>query len=360
MSEPPKPRKTRSFFDWKAVVGIGLSVIALWWSLRGVSAHKVFIELRHAHPLYFLLAVFFATAVFWVRAWRWRTLLAATAPDSAFHSRLAATMIGFMANNLLPARVGEFGRAYAFARLENVTVVGAFGSLVIERLFDAIGIIALLLITMSLPGVPDMSNVAGHDISALVRTLSVLIGIGLVMAGALVIAPQRTVRFVEKYPARLLPARLRARFVDALEAFLSGLSVLRSPLLLIVAIAQTFFLWLFNAAGFWIAFKAFGIALPFSAALQLQAIIGIAVAVPSAPGFFGLFEGASKVVLFSAYGIPLDKVTSFSIAFHIGGFIPVTLIGLYYAWKLGISLGDVEASEDAVESAVELSAPGPN
>ncbi|HEX6558139.1 MAG TPA: lysylphosphatidylglycerol synthase transmembrane domain-containing protein [Longimicrobiales bacterium] len=352
-------RPARSFFNWKAVVGIAISVVALWYALRGVSWSAVFGEARRANPFLFLLAVFFATAVFWIRAWRWRTLLGETAPDSSFRSRLAATLIGFMGNNILPARVGEFARAYAFARMEKVPVVSAFGSLVIERLFDAIGIVALLLVTMSLPGVPDLSNLAGRNVSAATHTLAILIGVALLLAGALVIAPQKTVSFVEKYPARLLPHGMRRRFVDALEAFLSGLSVLRSPLLLSAAVVQTFVLWIFNAAGFWIGFKAFGIDLPFSAALLLQSVVAMAVSVPSAPGFFGLFEGAARLVLISGYGIPLAKMISFTLAFHMGGFIPVTLLGLYYAWKLGISLREVEASEETIEEAVEDIIPEP-
>ncbi len=349
----PGPRRMRSFFDWKAVLGISISIVALWWALRGVDAREVWTEIRRADPLYFLLSVFFATAVFWVRAWRWRTLLATAAPDSSFRSRLAATTIGFMANNLLPARVGEFARAYAFSKMEKATLAGSFGSLVVERLFDALGIVALLLITLGMPDVPDATNLGGHDVSGVAHMLAILIGIALALGIALVFMPERTVRFVEKYPARVLPRSARRLFVDALEAFLSGLAVLRSPALLSAAIAQTAFLWLFNALGFWAGFKAFGIDLPFSAALLLQSVIALAVSVPAAPGFFGLFEGASRVVLVGGYGIALGKATSFAVAFHIGGFIPVTAIGLYYLWRLGISLREVELSEEVVEAGVE-------
>ena len=120
---------------------------------------------------------------------------------------------------------------------------------------------------------------------------------------------------------------------------------------------QTLFLWLFNACGFWVAFKAFGIELPFTAALLLQSVIALFVSVPSGPGFWGLYEGAARIVVVSAYGIPLDKATGFAIGFHLGGFIPVTVIGLYYAWRLGISLREVEVSEEVVESAVEDALP---
>lgn len=347
------PAKRRSLLNWKAVVGILLSIAGLWYALRGVDLREVVREISHADPLLYLLSVIFATAVFWIRAWRWGTLLSGAAPRTSFRSRLAATTIGFMGNNLGPARVGEFARAYAFSKMEKVTIVASFGSLVVERLFDAIGVVGLLFITMAMPDVPDVTNLGGYDFSALGRTLGALVLVGLVLGIALVIFPARTVAFVEKYPARLLPHSIRRPFVDALEAFLSGLNALRSPGIIGVAMVQTAVLWIFNAAGFWIAFKAFGIDLPFTAALLIQSVIALFVSVPSGPGFWGLYELAARVVLYDAYAIPLEKTTGFAIGFHLGGFIPVTLIGLYFAWKLGISLREVEESEEVVEQAVE-------
>ncbi|HUP90017.1 MAG TPA: lysylphosphatidylglycerol synthase transmembrane domain-containing protein [Longimicrobiales bacterium] len=343
------PKSKRSYFDWKAVVGIVLSVVLLWWALREVDPHTVLAEIRHADPLYFAGAVFCATFVFWIRAWRWKTLLTTAAPESTFRSRLAATTIGFMGNNLLPARVGEFARAYAFAKLERITVVASLGSLVVERLFDAIGIIGLLFFTLALPDVPTM----GPKLNAIARTLGVFIVVGLVVGVALVLFPQRTVKFIEDHLARFLPMSIRRPVVDSLEAFLSGLTVLRSPWLLIVATVQTLILWVFNALGFWLGFKTFGIEVPFSAALLLQSVIALAVSIPSSPGFFGPFEAAAKTVLVGAYGLTADKAVSFAIGFHIGGFVPVTVIGLYYAWRLGISMKEVAHSEETVEDEVE-------
>jgi glycosyltransferase 2 family protein len=351
------PRKRRKLFDWKAVVGIGLSVLLLWYAFRNVDWSKVFTELRQGDPFFYTLAVIAAFGVFPIRAWRWKTLLQPTAPDTSFRSRYAATTIGFMGNNVLPARIGEFARAYAFSKMEKITVVGSFGSLVVERLFDAIGVVGLLFVAMSLPGVPDITNIGGRDLTTLANTLAVLVIIGLVLGISLVIAPTGTVRFVERYVARFLPEAVRRPFVDALEAFLSGLSVLRSPVLLSAATIQTIALWLFNAVGFWLAFKTFGIDVSFSGALLLQSIVALAVSVPSGPGFFGPFEAAALAVLQHAYGVPHEKAISFAIAFHIGGYIPVTVVGIYYAWRLGISLAEVEQSEEIVEEEVEKTMP---
>jgi uncharacterized protein (TIRG00374 family) len=349
--------KPRSIFDWKAILGISLSLGLLYWAFRDVDLREVAAELRRADPLYFLLAVAFATLVFPLRAWRWRPLLEVAAPGTTFRSRYAATTIGFMGNNLLPARIGEFARAYALARQEKASVVASFASLVAERLFDAIAVVLLLVVATALPGFPDVSEIAGQDLSVMARTMALVVGGLILVCVALVVWPKRTVRFVEKRIAVRLPLRVRRPLVDALEAFLAGLSALRSPASVALILFQTLIIWFVNAFSFYVAFRAFDIDVPFAGALFLQSVIALFVSLPSAPGFFGLYESAAKIVLVELFGVELTKAVSYAVGFHIGGFIPVTAIGLYYAWRLGLSWKEVEQSEETVEAAVEQELP---
>jgi uncharacterized protein (TIRG00374 family) len=349
--------KRRSLFDWKAVLGIAISVALLWWAFKDEDFDKIIAEIKLADPLWFIIAVMAATAVFWPRAWRWKTLLEPVCAGTTFRSRFRATTIGFMGNNLLPARIGEFARVFALSRMEKVPIVSGLGSLVIERLFDAVFVVGLLFVALSLPGVPDIGAVRGANLTAIANTLAVLIAIAFVFGTLLVLFPTRSVGFFETRIARWLPRGIRRPLVDALEAFLSGLGILRSPKLLISATLQSAGLWLFNAVGFYLGFKAFGIDVPFSGALLLQSVIALAVSVPSGPGFFGLFEAGALLVLNQLYHIDTERVLAFALGFHLGGFIPVTVIGLYYAWRLGISLRDVGESEEVVEEAVEATLP---
>jgi uncharacterized membrane protein YbhN (UPF0104 family) len=106
--------------------------------------------------------------------------------------------------------------------------------------------------------------------------------------------------------------------------------------------------WLLNALAFWLGFKAVGISLPFSAALFLQTLIAVGVALPSAPGFFGFFEKLATVGL-AVYGVEAARATSWAIGFHILSFIPITLIGLWYFARLGIHLKEIEKAREATE-----------
>ena len=345
-------------FGWKALLGIAISAALLAFALRGVDLHEVMREIGRARPIWFLAAVFAATAVFLVRAWRWKPLLQPMLPDSPLYPRFAATTIGFMANNILPVRIGEFARAFALSRMQPVSVAASFGSVAVERLFDGLTIVLLLVISIALPGFPGTATVDGVEVGALLRlfmTPFVAAGVALL---AMVIWPRQAVRVFERTVARVLPRRLRRPVVDALEAFLAGLAVLRAPTLILRVSLWSLGLWLLNALSFWLAFRAFGIPVGFGGALFLQSLIAIMVAAPSAPGFFGPYEAAVKIGLVGLWGVEANKALGFAIGFHIGSFIPVTVIGLYFAWRLGFSLREVERSEKVVERAVEPDAPG--
>ena len=258
-----------------------------------------------------------------------------------------------MGNNLLPLRVGEFARAYALSRTEPVTLVASFGSLVVERLFDGIFVVILLFVAMAAPSFPDVQLAGGNTYVSAARGVAIAIGLALAILFVLVWKPTQAVRFFERVAARLLPEKMRRPVIDALEAFLSGVGVLRNPVLALRTIGWSIVLWWFNAVGFWIGFRAFGLDLPFSAALFLQSAVALAVSLPSAPGFFGPFELATRFVVADMFGADPTRALAYAAGFHLAGFIPVTLIGLYYAWRLGLSLREVSSTEAIVETSVE-------
>ena len=349
MSETkPAGTSTGLFRSWKVWLGVVFSVAFLYYALRDVDPAEVAAEIREADPLLFLGAITAATLTFLVRAVRWGALVAPIAPDTKLRSRFAATCIGFMANNLLPARVGEIARAFALSRVEPIPVSASIASLVVERILDGFMIIGLLVLATALPGFPAVTSVGGRDLSETALLLLATFGILVAILFLAVLSPARTLRIFNALSGKLLPARLQERAASIAAAFVDGLSVLGHPLYLVQAVFWTAILWLLNSLAFWLAFLAFDIQVPFAAALFLNGVIALAVAVPSAPGFFGLFEAGFRIGLVQVWNVEVGKAMSCAIAFHIGGFIPVTLIGLYYAWSIGFSIRRVaEAQPDA-------------
>ena len=147
---------------------------------------------------------------------------------------------------------------------------------------------------------------------------------------------------------RLAP-KLLEKGRAVLLSFGSGLSVLRDPRRSAIVFFWALVMWLVNGASFWIAFKAVGINGSFAAALFLQSILAFAVAVPSAPGFFGLFEAGTKVAL-RVYGVDDTLAVSYALGYHLLSFIPITLIGLWYLGKMGLRLNELRDTGPATEA----------
>lgn len=336
----------------KAVFGLAVTVLLLWWALRDVAFSEVWAQIRQGDPLLLLAAVAVATFGFLIRAMRWKVLLAPVRADTSLHSRFAAVSIGFMANNVLPARVGEFARAYAFGRLEPVSVSAAFGSLVVERFLDGVVLLLLLIIPPLTPGFPS-TGALSEGLGALILRGGIVAVVGVMVALAVMaVWPRAFVRFAER-AAGVLPRGVARPLVDALEALLDAIAVLRSPKLLALAFLWTVGFWLFHGLSFWLGMMAFGIDTGLVSAWFTEAVVGFAVAIPSAPGFIGTFHAGADFALSNVYGVDEARSLAFAFGYHFGGWIPITVIGFWFAWRLGLSLGDVGAAEEHVEQVIE-------
>jgi len=263
-----------------------------------------------------------------------------------------ATAIGVMINNVVPARVGELMRAYALTReTSRVSLPAAVASVAVDRVFDALVVLILTLIAMLLPDFPHGARVGNTSAAHWAWVGLALMAALMLVLYALVFFPSWPMRAFEVVARRIAPG-LEAPGRRALEAFTNGLSVLRHGPRFLAVLWWATLLWVVNALGFWLAFRAVGLNASFGTALFLQGVVALGVAVPSAPGFFGVFEAAA-IVGFSVYGVPRDVAVTWAIGYHIVSFIPITLIGLWYFARLGLHMRDVRSAEGG-----ELSAAG--
>ncbi|HEY2065063.1 MAG TPA: lysylphosphatidylglycerol synthase transmembrane domain-containing protein [Gemmatimonadaceae bacterium] len=332
---------------WRGALGIVLSVGFLIFAFKGIQLDQVLAHVRRANLGLLLLSAVAATGIFPLRARRWRPILDPIAPGIPFSKLWSATAIGMMINNVVPARAGELARAYALSRSEpRVPFPAAFASLAVDRMFDAVVVLLLMFAAMLDPAFPRGAQVLGHSASSYALG-GVLVTVGaLAVLYALVLFPSRMLRTYELIARRLAP-RFEARGRDALVSLSNGLSVLRTPSRFAAVFAWTLVHWLLNAFAFWIAFRAVGITAPFSAALFLQGIIAIGVAIPQAPGFFGVFETFGKYGL-GIFGVAPDAAVTWAIGFHFLSYVPITVIGAWYFVRAGLSMGDLGGAERAV------------
>lgn len=336
---------------WKTLLGLALSAVLLWWALGDVSPGAVWGEIRGANLALLVFAALLQNGGFLIRAARWGLILRPALERVRYYPRFAATCIGFMANNLLPARIGEFARALSFTRLAPVGLSAALGSLVVERFFDALVLAVFVALPVLAPGL--LAGAAGLALRDAVGAKLVLIVpiFGAAVAGLTLIVwrPHWMARIVEAVVGRLVSRPLGARLGAAVESFARGLGVLKRPQLLGGVLAWSFAHWLWTGFAFFLAMLAFDIRSPgYFGALFLVGVNAFLVAIPSAPGFFGPFEAGVRLAL-EPFGVAPEKIVGYAVGFHLTSFFPVTFLGLYYVWRLGLTWSEVEHSEEIVE-----------
>ncbi len=333
--------------DWRAALGFALSIACLVWALWGVDFADVARQLRAANLPLLAASAAAATSIFWLRARRWQTILAPVEEGLPIAPLWRATTIGIMVSNVVPARAGEVARAYALTReIPRVPFSAAFASIAVDRVFDAVVLLLLMFAAMFDPAFPPGAKIgdqpASHVLGGWGTLLLLLFGGALY---AVVFFPARIISVFELFARRVAP-KYEARGRELLTAFASGLGVLRSPRRFAIVFWWTVVHWLVNAAAFWLAFKAVGVNVPASAGLFLQGLIALGVAIPSSPGFFGVFEKLSEVGL-GVYGVPKSVAITWAIGFHLGSFIPVTLIGVVYFARLGLRFRELQSAGGA-------------
>lgn len=327
-------------FPWRGAIGLALTVFLLWLAFRNAPFAEVRRNLLDADRALVALSVVVATMIFPLRAIRWGPILHPVAPGLPFGPLWRATAVGFMANNVLPARIGELVRAFMLSRETSVPFSAGFASLVVDRVFDGFIVIALMVLAMFAADFPSTTLVAGVPAANYAGGGVVVLLLVSAALYAIVFFPDRLISLFEMAVRRVAP-RFEERGRLMLRAFADGLGVLRNPLRFALVFVWALALWLTQALAFWIMFKAVGITAPFSAALFIQGLIVLGVAVPSTPGFFGPFELAAVAGL-TLYGVDNSLAAAWALGFHVLSLIPITIIGLYYLARSGMRLGDLK------------------
>jgi len=309
------------------LLGMVVSLLCGYLAVRGTNLSEAIASLSRVHLLSLLPATGVMLLTFLIRAYRWQILLQPVKAIPTSHL-FASTMIGFMANNLLPLRAGEFVRAYAIARVADISASAAFATLVIERIFDGIALSSFLLFslfTLSLP-------------SWIIRVNYVFVGVyivALVICGVLLFPGTKGKRWQPTW----LPLRVR----HALDNFVVGLDVLRNGSRLLWVSLASLVLWLVSALYYLLLFRGFGLVLSLEAAIILLGIVALGVALPAAPGFVGNYQYATVIAL-SLFAVPREEALGFSLFSHAAQFIPITAIGLLYLLRYNLSLSRLSAS----------------
>jgi hypothetical protein len=317
----------------KVIFGTLISVLFLYLAFRKANFSEIAEIIRRTRSIHLVPAVVLTLASFYIRAMRWRHLFASV--KSIPTGRLfSATMMGFMANNILPARLGELFRAHVIGRWESVSRSSALATIAMERVFDLYTMLLLFGITVVL--FPLTPTVRGVGMAGL--------AFGVLVLGGFIALHRMGPRGVEAL-GRILPGRVRSRGTSLMRSFQEGLGVLREGRHLLWAGFHSLVMWTLILAVIQFCFWAMDIRvegrpLPFASAAVVLVVMALGMMVPSGPGFVGTLQFFARKGL-EVFSVDDEMALSFSIVYHATQWFPVTFVGLLYLLRENLSLRDV-------------------
>lgn len=331
----------KSRFDLKFWIGIAVSGFFMILLFREIDFRQLAIALKTIDSRYLLPALIFTFLSYFLRAVRWKYLLQPE-KNISLSSLYPATIIGYMANNLLPARLGEFVRAYTLAEKEGLDTSAVFASLVIDRLFDGFTVILMLLLTLVTLDFPP----AMQDAEAALKlggTITFLLYCAIMVFLALL--KKHTTRTISLVATLLkpFPVKFSERIIPLLGSFIGGIRMSSRNDHILAVIISSLFVWAFVVLPVDLILRAFSVHLPIAASMFIMVLLVFAVMVPAAPGYIGTYHYACYKGL-SAFAIPESTAVSIALVLHAMGFFPVTLAGFYYLWRNKIDMNSITST----------------
>jgi len=336
-----------AFKRWQFWLGLGISLVFLYIALRGLGLKDLGVALREANYIWLLpgVAVYFIAV--WIRAWRWHYLVRPikSVPTSRMFPIVA---IGYMGNNIYPARAGEVFRALFLKKYEGVAFSASLATIIVERIFD--GVVMLGFVFLNLPELArltaDSGFVGNIQTLALWGTGAFLGALAVFLLAAMF--PTKAYALASTIVQRLAPQRYQERILGLVDKFLGGLGALRSPKDALMVFLTTVLIWMLETGKYWFVMQAFPFKVSFFALMLMNGIVNLATTIPSAPGYVGTFDAPGIAVL-TAYEVAKATAAAYTLVLHVALWVPITALGAYYllregmGWRPSVDKLEIEA-----------------
>ncbi len=319
---------------WSVYLGIVVSGILLWWAFRDVDLVRGFEIVKDIRAGFLIPStVFFLSSVYF-RALRWRYLLLGL-KDIPTGRLFPILSVGLMLNNILPARAGEFGRAYLVGRKQNISGSSAFSTVFVERVTDVTILLFLLggclVFYRSLAfRSSDVIRVAG--LSLLFMNLLLIGGIWGTYKYRRV-----AINLLDRL-LRPISSKIAQRVANMADEFIGNLNLFKSPKDFWLMIACSLCFWASAATSFYFVMSSFSMDLDLADALLVQVVTTLGVVIPSVPGFIGTFHGFCRLGLSFAGIRDPNLAVSYAVVIHLLHWILTNILGFYYLWTDKMSI----------------------
>jgi glycosyltransferase 2 family protein len=326
------------------VAGTCLGIVLLVLLLRSVNRDQLGNDFSDVDVRFLLIAIVPFGVNMVLKVPRWGLLYGREQPS--WDTLFGAMNVGYAVNSLLPLRLGEIVRAYWVRDRSGISMVRTLSTIALERVIDGVTLIVLLLILA--PTVAFPQKILGP---------AILVGVAFTVAlAAMILLAYGSTR--DQHPLSRLIGRLEAgRWAPAagiVRQTMVGLQALGSRRAIGLLALYTFLIWASNSILLWLVLRAFHIEVPITAGILMTAVLNLGMAVPSSPGYVGVYDYLF-VLMLDLYGIAKTPALAAGLAMHVIAFVPVTIIGIVYIVRAGfqMTLGMLRSS--ASQSSQEAS-----
>lgn len=324
--------------SWKFWIGLSISIVFLTLALNGLDLEHFWQTLRRANYWWLIpsIAVYFGAVM--ARTWRWHYMLGHIA-RIPLRRLFPLVVIGYMGNNVYPARAGEILRSYVLRRKEGVSLSASLTTVLLERLFD--GLVMLLFVLATLPFAPLPTSYR-----FVVIGFSLVFGLALLVFLGVAARPVQLNRVYIWTTERVLPKKLRPHVHGLFDGFVEGLQSLRSPRDVVLIFLSSTLIWLTETAKYWFVMHAFPFDVSFPVLMLMTAVVNLFTTIPSTPGHIGTFD-APGIAILTQFGVNQAIATGYTLVLHVALWLPITVLGAFYMLRESISWRDVQRATDA-------------
>ena len=337
-------------------LGALVSTLFLGLLLLRVDFRELGSALAGANYLYLApaVAVYFVSLYF--RAFRWRYLLRPFAATRT--ARLyPVLLVGYMANNLLPVRLGELVRSYYLSLREPVRGSTALATVIVERVFDGLTLLFFLAVAAFFLPIAGLAERVGETRGLplwVVGTAVTVPFFGVLGVMVMIALRPKTSRDASQVVTRRLPGRIRPRVEGLVQRFITGFEGLHRPRRLLAVLALSAPVWLVEGTMYYIVALGFGLHEQLGGAgamvpamLAVTAASNLATSIPASPGSLGPFE-ALAVLSLVFMGVDKETALAYAIVLHLALLLPVIAAGLAHLAARGLTLRQLMRTRDLV------------
>lgn len=336
------------------LLNMGISLVFLDFVFAEIDLAEVGQALARANYWMLVPATVFVLLHLYFRTLRWQWLLKPMG-EVSFWPAFRGLVIGITGNTVLPARAGEFLRAYVLGRSTGLSKTGVFATLVVERIFDGLTILLVLLAVVILGVRNEVLQMAG-----------ILGGIFYVGAVVAVVVFMTKRHWADALINWFLPRHLAEPVLHLLDNFSSGLAVLKNPRQLAMVTLWNALTWIMTPISLWFGLMAFdfGAPLPWQAPVLMLPALALGLTIPGAPGGVGMFQAAVKLTLDLTFAnLPVavnfgEMVAAAGILIHLSQFGPEVIPGAFAFMYEGLTASDLRAGR-SISGSPQVATPSP-